>query len=218
MPGFRHLIFDLDGTLVDTLPDIVAATNYMLGKLGRPHLSKSDVCRLVGLGARNLVVQALGFPSDLVADRGLHVFMEYYNLHLADTSRPFPGVEAVLRVARIRRVRMAVVTNKPERAAKSVLEELGLTGYFDYVIGGDTLGTRKPDPNAIYFLQKKTKIALEETILVGDSDIDARVGQAAGIATCLVSWGYGGVVKNDLIPKITMRANSTRNLCKLVFS
>ena len=219
MPSFRHVIFDLDGTLVDTLPDIAAATNHMLEELDRPHLSQAGVQALVGFGVRNLVFQALGCPSDAIVDRGLRIFLEYYILHLADTSKPFPGVEAVLRLARIRRLCMSVLTNKPGRAARGVLDQVGLTGYFDYVIAGDTLGTRKPNPEAIFFLQKKTEIALDETILVGDSDIDARAGEAAGIATCLVSWGYGQrrLVEDSPRLETIMRVNSARQLCGVVF-
>ena len=191
MPRFAHLIFDLDGTLVDTKADLAAATNYMLRTLGLPPLSVDQIESFIGLGAYVLIERALGQErADLVAD-GFALFMDYYTAHLLDRTTPYPGIEALLRAARARGMRLSVLTNKPERPTQAILSGLGLADYFSGIIGGDTLPKRKPDPAGVFVLQKAADCPSTATLLIGDSPIDIRTGRAAGIATCGVTWGFG---------------------------
>lgn len=191
MPRFGHLIFDLDGTLVDSRADLAAATNHMLAELGRPLLSVSEVEKLIGLGARVLIERALGPERVHLTERGYDLFMDYYNVHLLDHTRPYSGIVALLEVAQGRGIHLSVLTNKPERPAKAILSGLGLASSLAAVVGGDTLPQRKPDPSGVYALQRETGCPLDETLLVGDSDVDVQTGRAAGVATCGVEWGFG---------------------------
>lgn len=191
MPRFSHVIFDLDGTLVDTQADLASATNYMLAVLGLPQLSLVQVTSFVGHGARVLVEKALGPDNLPLAARGLALFLEYYSAHLLDQTRLYDGLDTVLRDAHAAGVQMSVLTNKPETASRAIIAGLGYEPFFVTIVGGDTLPVKKPDPQGVWFLQRDSGIALHDTILVGDSRVDYETGVAAGVATCGVLWGFG---------------------------
>ena len=214
MSRFLHLIFDLDGTLVDTRDDLAAATNHMLRELGLPALSVEQVESFIGLGAFVLIERALGPQhADLVAD-GFTIFMDYYNAHLLDLTKPYPGIESLLATGNEHGKILSVLTNKPEQPTRAILSGLGLAGYFQIIIGGDTLPKKKPDPEGIYVLQKETLCPLTDTLLIGDSDIDIRTGKAAGVATCGVTWGFGKAGFEGFPP--TFLAESTHDIQQLV--
>ena len=191
MSRFGHLIFDLDGTLVDSRADLAAATNSMLTGLDRPPLPVATVEKMIGLGARALIERALGPGQQHLTERGYDLFMDHYNAHLLDHTRPYPGIAALLDVVHRRGLHLSVLTNKPERPAKAVLSGLGLAPSFAAVVGGDTLPQRKPDPIGVHALQRMTGCRLNETLLIGDSAVDVQTGRAAGVATCGVEWGFG---------------------------
>lgn len=191
MLPFSHVIFDLDGTLVDTRTDLAAATNYMLATLGLPTLSLAQVESYIGHGVHALVRRALGASNAHLADQGVDLFLAYYREHLHDTSCPYPGVASLLAAAHARGLVLSLLTNKPEALSRALLIGLGLAPFFVAVVGGDTLSVQKPHPQGVFYLQGLTGIPLEQTVLVGDSAVDVATGRAAGVATCGVTWGYG---------------------------
>jgi len=191
MSRFTHLIFDLDGTLVDSKADLAAATNVMLASFGLMPLSIEQVTSYIGDGARVLVERALGPEHVHLVPHGFTVFMEYYRAHLLDYTRPYDGIPQLLAAVQAQGIVLSVLTNKPEAPSWTILAGVGLARFFHAVIGGDTLSVRKPDPRGVTYLQQLSGIPLVQTLLIGDSRIDMETGRAAGIATCGVTWGFG---------------------------
>ena len=191
MPRFRHLIFDLDGTLVDTQADLAAAANCMLEQLDLPRQSVEQVGSYIGHGARVLVEQVLGPEHAHQTAYGFDLFMQYYAEHLVDQSVVYPGIDQVLTAAQAQGLVLSVLTNKPETPSRGILSGLGLMPFFGRLVGGDTLPTKKPNPHGVVYLQRLTEVSLAETLLIGDSSIDMETGQRAGISTCGVRWGFG---------------------------
>ena len=214
MPRFSHLIFDLDGTLVDTKADLAAATNFMLSALELPTLTIAQVERLVGEGVRVLVDRALGPQRADLVPRGFALFMEYYTAHLLDQTQPYEGIFALLAAARAQGIVLSVLTNKPEVPSQAILTGLGLADFFVALIGGDTLPVHKPDPQGVHYLQQLTAIDLAATLLIGDSGIDIETGRAAGVTTCGVTWGFGAEGMRACVPQFVV--DSPTQLSSLV--
>jgi phosphoglycolate phosphatase len=187
---FAHVVFDLDGTLVDSRADLVASVNHVLGTLGRAPLLPETLYRYVGDGARVLIERALGAaaPREQV-DAGVATFMAYYGEHLLDGTRPYPGLVDALTALEARGVALSVLTNKPVALSRRILEGLGLARRFVDIVGGDSLPTRKPAPEGVEHLRALTGTARERMLLVGDSPVDVHTARAAGIAFCGVGWG-----------------------------
>lgn len=180
------IIFDLDGTLIDSTDDLAASANAALVELGLPPRSRDESRSFIGEGARRLIERAVAPRSDLV-DRALALFLEHYSLHLVDATKAYEGIAEVLASAR---GPLAVATNKPGRFARRILAALGLLDRFVAVLGGDE-GPRKPDPALVDRLRLLVAASREATVLVGDSHVDLDTAANAGVRFVGVSWGIG---------------------------
>jgi phosphoglycolate phosphatase len=194
VPAIRHVVFDLDGTLVDTAADLVAATNHVLGSFALPEVDATTLLGYVGDGARTLVEKALGPARGELLDEGVNRFLDYYRAHLLDASRPYPGMESLLRDLHALGVRASVLTNKAEALSRPILDGLGLMRWLDSLVGGDSLPTRKPDPAGLALVLARSGTPPEHGLMVGDSPIDRDTAQAAGVPFCGVTWGFASAL------------------------
>jgi phosphoglycolate phosphatase len=187
---YSLLIFDLDGTLIDSAPDICTALGLTLRERGLPAPDVQTTRRLVGEGQRVLIERALGWAGGDVAqvDEVLPRFREHYSEHLCEATVLYPGVEQVL--AALPRPR-AVATNKPGAWARRLVEHLGLLPSFEWVLGEDDVGARKPDPRLLLHICRLAGVRPERALMIGDSRIDLRAAEAAGMDAALCTWGYG---------------------------
>lgn len=190
--GFRAVVFDLDGTLIDSRRDIATAVNAMRADLGLEPLSLDRVVAMVGEGARVLVRRALGeLAATLPPERmraALASYLAHYREVCLDTTRPYPGVPAML-AELAPSFPLAVLSNKGEALSRLILNSLGLDRYLREVVGGDTLPTRKPNPGGLIWLADRLAVPAGELLLVGDSPVDAETARAAASPFALVVWG-----------------------------
>jgi phosphoglycolate phosphatase len=183
------VIFDLDGTLVDSLLDITVSLNHALQEVGLKPLSAAQTRSLVGEGISRLIEKALmaqGRPE--LKDKVAELFLQHYSVHLLDATRPYPGVAQTLQA--LRGFRKAVISNKRESLTERVLQGLGLRGHFDLVVGADTLPQKKPSPEPVLYVLKQLSLGPQEAILVGDSPYDIQAAHGAGLKCVAVSYGY----------------------------
>jgi phosphoglycolate phosphatase len=196
----RLVVFDLDGTLVDTFDDIAAAVNYVMKELGLSSHQTGDVKIHVGNGARALMAWALnnasgkkpGWAQEALIDRAVALWKEYYLEHPADHSRLYAGVLDMLGELRSRNIKTAVLSNKPHEVTERLLNVLGVKEMFDYIVGESERISRKPAPDGICYLMNIAGAKPYETWMVGDSEPDIRAGLSAGCNVCAVSYGVGG--------------------------
>ena len=187
------IVFDLDGTLVDTGPDLTASLNHALGALGRPTVDAATVRHLVGHGARALIERGLGLSgggSDADVARALPLFLDYYAAHIADASRPYPGAAAMLDALAAAGVRLAICTNKPVALSRALVAALGWSGRFAANLGGDSLAVRKPDPAPLLAAIAAVGGNAEDAVFVGDSIVDVATARAARVPVVAVSFGF----------------------------
>lgn len=199
-PGVRHrwpgaVLFDLDGTLVDSAPDIAAAINKMLSDMGRSRYPVTQVLQWVGDGAPRLVKRALtgsldGEPPARDFERGKALFLEHYAASVCERSTPYPHARRLLENLKAEGVRIGCVTNKPEQLSRLLLEALDLWPLIDVLIGGDTLDVKKPDPEPLYHACRELGVAVADTVYVGDSMTDCDAAAAAGVPMVAVTYGY----------------------------
>ena len=188
--GVRAIIFDLDGTLIDSQLDLVLSVNAMLEHMGRePHVHEK-ICTFIGNGAPMLVQRALGEnATEADIEKGLAYFLQYYRAHMLDNTDVYPGVREAL--AQLHKFPMAVLTNKPVHFSRAIIEGLNLSRYFRNVYGGNSFETKKPDPQGAQILLHELQAAPHEAMMVGDSDVDIKTARNAGMHACGVTYGFG---------------------------
>jgi phosphoglycolate phosphatase len=195
LENINTLLFDLDGTLVDSVPDLAASVNIALQRVNQPLCSESEVRKWVGNGVDRLLHRALTRQHDGCAECALHQrakleFERWYGAHLADQSQLYENVAEVLSALNRRGFKLGCVTNKPEQFTRPILKKFGIDRFFQSVIGGDSTRARKPDPVPLLTAMQQLGSTPAETLMVGDSVNDFEAGQRANLATVLVSWGY----------------------------
>ncbi|PWG61268.1 phosphoglycolate phosphatase [Sediminicurvatus halobius] len=191
------VLFDLDGTLVDSAPDLATAVNRTLAELGHAPVVEDTVRVWIGNGARTLMARALAGRRELVEEppgleAALERFFQHYRDCLVDRSRPYPGVRTGLDTLRGLGLPLGVVTNKPERFTAPLLEALDLAEYFRVLVGGDTLPVKKPDPAPLEHAARALAVPVADCLLVGDSRADLDAALAAGMPMVRVPYGYPG--------------------------
>ena len=191
----RLVMFDLDGTLMDSVPDLAAAVDKMLMLLGREPAGIDRVRDWVGNGSRVLVRRALAGQlqhegvADELADEALALFMQAYSGG-HELTTVYHGVRECLDWLRERDVKLAIITNKPAQFIEPLLEEKGLAGYFQWLIGGDTLPQQKPDPAALVWVMREAGVSPNASLFVGDSRNDVRAAKAASVPCAALTYGY----------------------------
>ena len=207
----KLLVFDLDGTLIDSRLDLIHSVNAMLRHLDRPELPGDVVASYVGDGAPMLVRRALGDPQDeAFLDRGLQYFLDYYREHKLDYTHLYDGVKEALTAIRQSQNgnsrRMAVLTNKPVNPSRAIVEALGVAEFFTSVYGGNSFPTKKPDPQGLLTILREMNAAPEESVMIGDSSIDIVTGRNANLWTCGVTYGFAPHTLPDATPDVVADA------------
>jgi phosphoglycolate phosphatase len=186
----KALVFDLDGTLIDSKRDLVESVNATLREMGRSQLPEDLVASYVGSGAPVLISRALGGTASAGEQEGaLKFFLGHYEEHKLDFTREYPGVRGTLE--QLRGVPMAVLTNKPVNISVRILQGLGLAGFFRAIYGGNSFATKKPDPLGATTILKELGISGSESALVGDSEVDVQTARNAGMISAIVNFGFG---------------------------
>lgn len=186
----RAIIFDLDGTLIDSKQDLIHSVNVMLREFGRGELASETISGFIGHGAPQLVARALGEgATEEERGRALKFFLEYYETHKMDTTCPYPGVADTLES--LASVPMAVLTNKPVRISIRILKAMGLVKHFRAIYGGNSFETKKPDPLGANTILREVGVEPKAAMLVGDSDVDVQTARNAGMMAAAVNYGFG---------------------------
>ncbi len=192
LSNVRALIFDLDGTLIDSERDLVDATNAMLRELGRPEKPPATISSYIGHGAAKLCASALG--ADATAQQqaeALQIFLRHYEAHKLVYTRAYPGVAEALEGFSQANIPMAVLTNKPTQISIQILEGLGIARYFSVVYGGDSFAAKKPDPAGVHKILEQFKVSPSNTLFIGDSEVDVQTARNAGTIAVTVNHGFG---------------------------
>ncbi len=185
------LIFDLDGTLIDSKLDLAHAVNATRAHYGLAPLDLETVGTYIGNGAPVLIRRAMGAEaSQADVDKALEFFMAYYGEHKLDNTRAYPGIPEALEALDQASVRMAVLTNKPSRISGRIIEGLGLSKYFVRVYGGNSFDRKKPDPLGVETLLAETGVPKDRALMVGDSAVDVQTARNAGVKVCGVTYGF----------------------------
>lgn len=199
LDSIKLICFDLDGTLVDSVPDLRLGLNAMLNELSLPTCEDKDAKNWVGDGIPKMVERALVFsqretanvqPSEALLAQAVTLFEGYYQQFLNTESGLYPHVASTLKALKAKGYKVALVTNKAEHFLPELLADYKITSYFDLLLGGDTLAKRKPDPMQVDFACSHFNVTKNETIMIGDSRNDILAGQNAGVACIALTYGY----------------------------
>jgi phosphoglycolate phosphatase len=194
------LIFDLDGTLIDSKRDLIFSVNAMLTEMGRQELPEETISGYIGHGAPTLVARALGgSATEEEHKRALQFFLGYYEEHKMDTTCAYPGVAETLAELQRKNMPMAILTNKPARISVRILDSLGLANYFRAIYGGNSFETKKPDPLGANTILGELGAAPQSAMVIGDSEVDIQTARNAGTLAAAVNYGFG-VHDRDLYP------------------
>jgi phosphoglycolate phosphatase len=201
--NIRLLIFDLDGTLVDSKKDLALSVKVMRERMGLGPLPEDVVASYVGQGVAVLVRRALGEQATgEEVEKATSIFLDYYRLHMLDNTGTYPGVREALE--ELRGKKLAVLTNKPVNFSREILRRLNLADLFSSVYGGNSFAQKKPDPVGVKKLMSDMGVSAEETLMVGDSDTDVLTGRNAGVWTCGVTYGFGAHTLEDTPPDLIL--------------
>lgn len=191
------ILFDLDGTLIDSAPDLALAINHMLTSIARPTFSEDIIRSWVGNGASVLVKRSLSGKSEVdenldanLFEQSLHTFLGFYKDNLCINTQLYPSVRACLKILKARGYRLALVTNKPYEFIEPILAGLELNGLFEMLLGGDSLPKRKPDALPLLHVCQELKVSVEQCLMVGDSKNDILAAKAANMESIGLSYGY----------------------------
>ena len=212
----RLLVFDLDGTLIDSAQDLCNSVNATLAHFGLKHIEDKQIAGFIGDGALMMVRRALAHePGAPAGEEFLQTayafFLDYYRAHKLDFTYAYDGVLGALATLKALHdqpgsptLTMAVLTNKPVRPARDICAALGLAPYFISIYGGNSFPTKKPDPHGVHSILRDTKMRPEETLMVGDSSVDVITGRNAGLGTCGVTYGFAPHTLRDASPDVTL--------------
>ena len=190
LSSVHALIFDLDGTLIDSKQDLIHSVNAMLRELGHGELAEETISGFIGHGAPQLVARALGDEcTERDRQRALQFFLSYYELHKMDSTCAYPGVRETLE--KLASMPMAVLTNKPVRISVRILDAMGLSKYFRAIYGGNSFETKKPDPLGARTILHELEVEPREALLVGDCEVDVQTARNAGTLAAAVNYGFG---------------------------
>ena len=219
--SIKLVIFDLDGTLIDSRLDLVHSVNASLRHIERPELPDNVIASYVGDGAPILIQRALGAEAadEALVRKGLEFFLSYYREHKLDHTTVYPGIREALAAIRGSTNgtprKLAVLTNKPVNPSRAIVEALGLDQYFSQVYGGNSFVTKKPDPEGARKLLEENGATPEQAVIVGDSHVDVRTGRNAGLWTIGVTYGFATTTLEKESPDVLV--DSAREL-GIVFS
>lgn len=198
----RAVVFDLDGTLVDTAPDLTAALNHVLPRVDRGPVTVEAVRTMVGQGLRKLIERSLaatgGIPDNADIEAMFSGAFDFYRDHLTDQSVPFPAARNVLDHLTNDGVTLGVCTNKPVALSEMLLGELNLIGYFAAILGGDSLAVKKPEAEHLLATLAHMNATVEDAVMIGDSQADIEAARAAAVPVVAVSYGYTMIPVNEL--------------------
>ncbi|HUC30272.1 MAG TPA: HAD-IA family hydrolase [Candidatus Acidoferrum sp.] len=206
--AIKLVIFDLDGTLIDSRLDLVHSVNAALRHIGRPELPDHVIAGYVGDGAPVLIQRALGgeLVDETVVRKGLEFFLSYYREHKLDHTTVYPGIRESLQAIHSSRNgvprKMAVLSNKPVNPSRAILEAVGLGTFFSRIYGGNSFATKKPDPEGAMRLLAELAAKPEQAVIVGDSPVDIETGQNAGMYSIGVNYGFAPHALADALPDV----------------